>query len=161
MFVFICDIGYWMMNDEDAYAVMLRSVGCEQRAPLQELCIVVNQQKCPRNDVSTACRGRKWGPIGLHMRSKCMSLRSRTWLDVAKGPQGCLPQLSHSILGSFWDTFWRIWKLKRCQKTKSVLDVLLGSKLGPTFMDFGTKFEPNEDDTLVEVLKCAKSIFEQ
>ena len=28
-------------------------------------------------------------------------------------------------------------------------------------MDFGTKFEPNEDDMLQEVLKSAKSMFEQ
>ena len=28
-------------------------------------------------------------------------------------------------------------------------------------MDFDTKFEPSQDDTLAEVSKCAKSIFEQ
>ena len=42
MFVFFCDFGYWMMNDEDAYAVILRSISCEQWVPLWELCIVVN-----------------------------------------------------------------------------------------------------------------------
>ena len=44
---------------------------------------------------------------------------------------------------------------------KSVSDVLLASSFGEELMDLGTKFEPSEDDTLLEVLKCAKSIFEQ
>ena len=39
--------------------------------------------------------------------------------------------------------------------------MLLESIFGPKFIDVGTKFEPIEDDTLLEVLKCAKSIFEQ
>ena len=44
---------------------------------------------------------------------------------------------------------------------KSVSDVFWGPKLGQKMIDFGTKFEPSEDDTLLYVLKCAKSIFEQ
>ena len=44
---------------------------------------------------------------------------------------------------------------------KSVSDVLLASIFGQQFMDFGTKLGPIEDDTLLEVLKCAKSFFEQ
>ena len=44
---------------------------------------------------------------------------------------------------------------------KSVSIVFLGLKLGQTIVDFGTKFEPSEDDTLLEILKCVQSIFEQ
>ena len=44
---------------------------------------------------------------------------------------------------------------------KSVSDVFLGSKLGRKFVDFGTELEPSEDDTLLEILKCVQSIFEQ
>ena len=38
---------------------------------------------------------------------------------------------------------------------------LWGSKFGQKLGAVGTKYEPSEDDTLLEVLKCAKSIFEQ
>ena len=34
MLVFVCEYGYWKMNDEDAYEVMLRSISCEQWTPL-------------------------------------------------------------------------------------------------------------------------------
>ena len=44
---------------------------------------------------------------------------------------------------------------------KLVSDVFWGLKLDQKLIDFGTKFEPGEDDTLLYVLKCAKSIFEQ
>ena len=44
---------------------------------------------------------------------------------------------------------------------ESVADIFLGSKFGSKLMDFGTKFKPNEDATLVESLKCGKSIFAQ
>ena len=36
-----------------------------------------------------------------------------------------------------------------------------GSNWDGKLMDFDTKFEPSQDDTLAEVVKCAKSIFEQ
>ena len=44
---------------------------------------------------------------------------------------------------------------------KSVSDVFWGLKLGQKIIDFGTKFELSEDDTLLYVLKRAKSICEQ
>ena len=77
------------------------------------------------------------------------------------GSQGRFNQFRPSILGSFWDTFWKTLGSKTVSKMKSVSGVLLGSKFDSKLMDFGTNFEPNEDDTLVEVLKWAKSIFEQ
>ena len=44
---------------------------------------------------------------------------------------------------------------------KYVSDVLVTSIFDSKCIDFGTKFEPGEDDTLLKVLKCAKSIFER
>ena len=44
---------------------------------------------------------------------------------------------------------------------KSVSDVFWGSNFNQNLMDFDPKCESHEDDTLPEVLKCAKSIFEQ
>ena len=78
-----------------------------------------------------------------------------------KGPKVECTSSDQAFWASFGRHFGRLWRLKWRQKTKSVLDALLGSKLGAKFMDFGTKFEPNEDDMLQEVLKSAKSIFEQ
>ena len=43
---------------------------------------------------------------------------------------------------------------------KSVSDVLLVSICVEMLMDFGTKFEPSEDDTLLEILKCATPILD-
>ena len=44
---------------------------------------------------------------------------------------------------------------------KSVSDVLLASIFDEKLMDCGAKLELSEDDTFLEVLKCAKLIFEQ
>ena len=44
---------------------------------------------------------------------------------------------------------------------KSVSDVLLASIFDEKLMDCGAKLELSEDDTFLEVLKCAKWIFEQ
>ena len=66
-----------------------------------------------------------------------------------------------AFLAPFRPHFGRLWGLKRRQKMKSVSDVLLGSKFALKMVSFGTKFEPSEDDTLLEVRKCATSIFEQ
>ena len=78
-----------------------------------------------------------------------------------RGPKVVCRSSDQAFWGPFGTHFGRLWGLKWRQKTRSVLDVLLGSKLGSKLMDFGTKFEPNEDDTLVEGLKRGKSIFEQ
>ena len=66
-----------------------------------------------------------------------------------------------AFLGRFGPHFGTLWELERVQKKKSVADVLLGPKFALKIMDFGSKFEPSEDDTLLEVRKCATSIFEQ
>ena len=44
---------------------------------------------------------------------------------------------------------------------KLVSDVFWGLKLDQKLIDLGTKCEQGEDDTLLYVLRCAKSIFEQ
>ena len=47
------------------------------------------------------------------------------------------------------------------QKMKLASEVFFVSNWDGKLMDFDTKFEPSQDDTLAEVSKCAKSIFEQ
>ena len=47
------------------------------------------------------------------------------------------------------------------QKMKLASEVFFVSNWDGKLMDFGIKFEPSQDDTLAEVVKCAKSIFEQ
>ena len=44
---------------------------------------------------------------------------------------------------------------------KLASEVFFVSNWDGKLMDFDTKFEPSQDDTLAEVVKCAKSIFEQ
>ena len=89
-----CDLSYWIVNDEDAYKVMHRSISCAQwTQPRYRSCALwFTDKHCPRNGDRTACEERKCCPIGLHMRSKWaswgtakVSLRPRTRLDVAKG----------------------------------------------------------------------------
>ena len=87
VYVCVC-LWLWLLNDERR--------GCVRGyAPINKLWTtnsVVGVQNCSRNDVRTASRGRKWGPSGLHMRSKWatwgaveVSLRPRSPLDLAKG----------------------------------------------------------------------------
>ena len=66
-----------------------------------------------------------------------------------------------AFLGRFGNHFGRLWGLKRPQKRRSDSDVLLGAKFHLKMVDFGTQFEPSEDETLLEGRKCATSIFEQ
>ena len=71
----------------------------------------------------------------------------------------------HSSDKAFWEPFGphdeERWRLKRRQNEKLVSDVFSELKLDQKLIDFGTKFEPGEDDNLLYVLKCANSIFEQ
>ena len=66
---------------------------------------------------------------------------------------------------AFWDPFGayfgRLWRLKQCQKMKSVSGVFWGSKFDKKSLIFGSKFRPRTDDRLLLFLKSAKSIFEQ
>ena len=78
-----------------------------------------------------------------------------------RGSQVDLPQFRSSISGSFGPHFGRLSGLTRRQTMKSVSDVLLASIFDEKLMDCGAKLELSEDDTFLEVLKCAKWIFEQ
>ena len=51
--------------------------------------------------------------------------------------------------GPFGPHFGRLWMQKRRQKMKAVSDVFLGSKFGQKLTDFGTKFQPSEDNALL------------
>ena len=44
---------------------------------------------------------------------------------------------------------------------KLASEVFFGSNWDGKLMDFGSKFEPSQDDSLAKVVRCAKSIFEQ
>ena len=77
------------------------------------------------------------------------------------GPKLDFPTSDQAFWSPFGPHFGRLWRLKRHQKMKSVSDAFLGSNFNQNLMDFDPKYESREDDTLPEVLKCAKSIFEQ
>ena len=95
---------------------------------------------------------RDWGGVFETKNPACCGQRA---------PKVVFPSSDQAFWGPFGTHFGRLWGLQRHQKMKAVPVVVLGPKFGPKLMDFGTKFKPNEDDTLVEVLKCAKSIFER
>ena len=75
------------------------------------------------------------------------------------GPKDVCTSSDQAICGLFGACFGRVWRLKQRQKKNMILDLLLGSKFGRILIDFGTKFEVNENDTLQQALKCAKSMF--
>ena len=66
-----------------------------------------------------------------------MSVRPRTWHDVAKVVPGAIFSVPIKQFGFVLDQSWR----RPNQKTKSVSDVPWGSKFVPKLSDFGLKFE--------------------
>ena len=109
--------------------------------------------------------GSKYGPYEVKMSSlgACESVFETNIPSRCRqgGPKADLRSSDRAFLGPFGPRFGRLCGLKRRQKMKSVSDVFFGSKFCQKLVDFGTKFEPSADDTLLEVLKCVKSIFEK
>ena len=83
--------------------------------------------KCLRYDVRTGCRGRTWGPIGLHMRSKWaaggagkVSLTSKTLFDVTKGVPRSFAPVPTKHFGILLEHIWKTLEIKTYQQMKSV-----------------------------------------
>ena len=66
-----------------------------------------------------------------------------------RGPKVVCPSSDKAFWGPFEPHLGKLWRLKRRQKMKSVSDVFWEPKLGQKLIDFGTTFEPGEDDTLL------------
>ena len=96
------------------------------------------------------------GPNASPYEVKMSFLRDCECVFETNTPAGCGqsgPKVDcHSSDQAFWGPFGthfsRLWRLKRHSKMKSVSDVFLGSIFNGNLMEFGTDFEPSEDDTL-------------
>ena len=69
MWAWMMDYQWFLVMNDDC-KVMLGVISCEQWTPLCELRIIAWKPNLPGNDIRTARTGWKWGPNGLHMRSK-------------------------------------------------------------------------------------------
>ena len=96
------------------------------------------------------------GPNGLPYEVKMSFLRDCECAFETNTLAGCDqsgPKVGcHSSDKAFWGPFGThfgtLWSLKRYSKMKSVSDVFLGAIFNGNLMEFGTDFEPSEDDTL-------------
>ena len=145
------------------------SASCEPGISIYELWVELCKGnlvwKWCQNSLKKSKMGSKYGPYEVKMSSlgACESVfetNNPSWCRQG-GPKADLRSSDKAFLGPFGSRFGRLCGLKRRQKMKSVSDVFLGSKFCQKLVDFGTKFEPSEDDTWVWFLKCAKFIFER
>ena len=126
-------------------------------------------ERCPRNDVRTGWTTWKLGPNEVHMTPKWTgstspnggSASSWTGLIWPKWPKVEMRSSDQAFWRGFSSNFGWFWRPKLQQKMELASEVFFVSNWDGKLMDFDSKFEPSQDDTWAEVVKCAKSIFEQ
>lgn len=119
-----CDCSYWMMNDEDAYKVVLRSISCKQWTPVTEavhcgfltktvLAMMSEQFAEGENGVPLIPL---WGQNEiLEGLGRCL-WHQEPGLMWSKCPSGRFAQFRPSILGSFWTICWKTLDTKTASK---------------------------------------------